>query len=187
VALPRRLAIGEAFAAGVSSRCDLDQTAMQPRYWIAVASKEHVRVGVRGGFAQFSHGRLGPAKRLSKGDWVIYYSGKEKYREPELCQKFTAIGQVVDREPVRVEQFPGFKPWRRRIRYRRAMEIDVHPLIGRLSFIKNKSRWGAAFRFGFLEIGEPDFTMISKRMLPNVQISPRRDGGKTKLDEDRRP
>ena len=145
---------------------------MNRRYWIGVAAREHVRVGVKGGFAQFSHGRLGPAKRLSKWDWIIYYSGKERYGETDPCQKFTAIGQVVDSEPVQVEQFPGFKPWRRRIKYRRAAEVDIHPLIGRLSFITNKARWGAALRFGFLEISGPDFAVIAKRMLPGAKPVP---------------
>jgi len=146
------------------------------RYWVGVASREHVRVGVKGGFAQFSHGKLGPAKRLSKGDWVIYYSGKAKYDESKLCQKFVAIGQVVDAEPRQVEQAPGFTPWRRKIRYRKAVEIDIHPLIDQLSFIKNKSRWGAAFRFGFLEIGESDFTTIARRMLTReVRVTARDD------------
>jgi hypothetical protein len=49
------------------------------RYWIGVASKEHVLVAVKGGFAQFGHGRLAPAKRPAKGDWIIYYSAKEKF------------------------------------------------------------------------------------------------------------
>jgi predicted RNA-binding protein len=139
--------------------------ANTPRYWIGVASKEHVGLGLKGGFAQFSHGKPGPARRLSKGDWVIYYSAKEVYGEPALCQRFTAIGQVVDSGPIQVEQFPGFKPWRRKVAYREAAEIGIHPLIDRLSFIKNKARWGMAFRFGFFEIREADFTVIAKRML----------------------
>lgn len=150
------------------------------RYWIGVASREHVRLGVRGGFAQFSHGKLGPAKRLSKGDWVIYYSGKEKYGEPKLLQKFTAIGQVVDREPMQVEQFRGFKPFRRKIKYQKAREADIRPLVERLSFIKNKSRWGMAFRFGFLEISESDFALIVKRMVPDVRGA-RREHRRTTL------
>jgi hypothetical protein len=40
--------------------------------------------------------------RLSKGTGYIYYSGTEKHGE--LCQKFTAIRQVVDSQPVQVEQ-----------------------------------------------------------------------------------
>jgi len=138
------------------------------RYWVGVASREHVRVGVKGGFAQFSHGKLGPAKRLSKGDWVIYYSPKLKFGQAEPCQKFVAIGQVIDGEPFQVEQFPGFKPWRRKIRYERATEADIHALLNRLSFIKNKTKWGAAFRFGFFEISKSDFAAIAKRMLPHA-------------------
>lgn len=134
------------------------------RYWIGVASREHVRLGRRGGFAQFGHGKLGPAARLSKGDWVIYYSGKEKYDAPLLCQKFTAIGRVLDAEPVRVAQAPGFTPYRRRVKYERAAEVSIRPLIDRLSFIKNKARWGGALRFGFLEIPAADFRTIAARM-----------------------
>jgi len=138
------------------------------QYWVGVASREHVHLGVKGGFAQFSHGKLAPARRPSQGDWIIYYSPKLKFGEAEPCQKFVAIGQVIDREPFQVEQFPGFKPWRRKIRYERAAEADIHPLIERLSFIKNRTKWGAAFRFGFFEIKKSDFAAIAKRMLPRA-------------------
>jgi EVE domain len=138
------------------------------RYWIGVASREHVRLGVKGGFAQFNHGKLAPARRPSQGDWVIYYSPKLELGEAEACQKFVAIGQVIDREPLQVEQFPGFKPWRRKIRYERAAEADIHALIERLSFIKTKTKWSAAFRFGFFEVSKSDFAAIAKRMLRHV-------------------
>ena len=138
------------------------------RYWIGVASREHVHLGVKGGFGQFDHGKLAPARRPSQGDWVVYYSPKLKFGEAEPCQKFVAIGQVIDGEPFQVEQFPGFKPWRRQIRYERVVEANIHALIERLSFIKNKTKWGAAFRFGFLQITKSDFTAIAKRMLPRV-------------------
>jgi hypothetical protein len=61
------------------------------RYWIGVASKEHVQHGRLGGFAQFCHGKLNPVKSLAKDDWIIYYSGKEKFSEAKACRKFTAI------------------------------------------------------------------------------------------------
>lgn len=135
-----------------------------------MASREHVRVGVRGGFAQLSHGKLGPATRLSKGDWIIYYSAREKYGETTPCQKFRAIGQIIDTAARRVEQTSRFKPWRRKVKYRRANEVEINALLKRLSFIKNKDRWGATFRFGFLEIGESDFYLIARRMLPSQAI-----------------
>jgi len=140
------------------------------RYWIGVASKEHVLIGAKGGFAQFSHGKLGPAKRLSKGDWVIFYSSRERFGEPKMCQQFTAIGQVIDAEPTQVAQFPGFKPYRRQVKYRKSKAVDIRPLIDTLSFIKDKSRWGSAFRFGFLEIPGADFAKIATKMLPNSDV-----------------
>lgn len=137
------------------------------RYWIGVASKEHALFGTKGGFAQFCHGKPGPAKKLSKGDWVILYSSKERLGESTICQEFTAIGQVIDSEPTQIEQFPGFKPYRRKIRYQRSQAVNIRSLIEELSFIRNKARWGTAFRFGFLEIPEGDFGKIAARMLPH--------------------
>ena len=128
-------------------------------------------VGVRGGFAQFGHGKLAPAKRPAKGDWIIYYSGKEKVGESLPCRRFVAIGQVLDAAPRQVTQDPGFKPWRRRVAYREATEAPIRPLVERLSFIKTKARWSAPFRFGFLEITKGDFTLIAKRMLPTRRES----------------
>ena len=68
---------------------------MSKRYWIGVASREHVLIGRESGFAQFCHGKEAPAKRPRQGDWVIYYSGKEKFEETAPCQKFTAKSLFV--------------------------------------------------------------------------------------------
>jgi predicted RNA-binding protein len=133
-------------------------------YWIGVASREHVLLGVQGGFAQFSHGKPGPARRPRAGDGLVYYSGKESHGRQVPCQRFTAVGTVVDEAPEQVEQTPGFSPWRRRVTWERFKEADILPLIDRLEFITNKTRWGAPFRFGFLEISEADFRLISHAM-----------------------
>src|SRR5262249_61617726 len=85
------------------------------QYWIGVASREHVRLGVKGGFAQFGHGKLAPARRPSHGDWIIYYSPKLKFGEAEPCQKVVAVGKVIDRGPFQGEQFSGVKPWPRTV------------------------------------------------------------------------
>ena len=148
------------------------------RYWIGVASREHVLATVKGGFAQFGHGKLAPAKRPAKGDWIIYYSAKEKFGEPAPCQRFVAIGEFLDAEPKQVTQAKGFKPWRRRVAYRKATEVPIRPLIEQLSFIKNKTHWAAPFRFGFLEIGKHDFSLIAKRMISAA--STRKSRGRTR-------
>lgn len=135
------------------------------RYWIGVASKEHVENGVKLGICQFCHGKSAPAKRLKKGDHVIYYSSKVTMEGSELYQKFTAIGIVKDDMPYQVEMENGFKPFRRNIDYLDATHADIKPLIPLLPFIKNKNSWGYVFRYGFLEIDQQSFEIIAKAML----------------------
>lgn len=135
------------------------------RYWIGIASKEHVKTGVVGGFSQLCHGKAQPLKRMSVGDGLIYYSSKEKFGEDAPCQQFTAIGVVVGSEVYPFEMFPGFVPHRRDIRFFAAKDVAIRPLIERLSFIKDKTRWGYAFRFGHLQIPRADFELIAQAML----------------------
>jgi predicted RNA-binding protein len=138
---------------------------MNTRYWIGVASKDHVGVGVGGGFSQLCHGKAQPLKRMAIGDWLIYYSPKEKFESAEPCQKFTAIGRVVGENVYSFEMFKGFVPYRRDIAFLDAKEAPIRPLLEQLSFIKDKSRWGYAFRFGHLEIPKADFEIIAEAML----------------------
>ncbi|KAF0205337.1 MAG: hypothetical protein FD173_1099 [Gallionellaceae bacterium] len=135
------------------------------RYWIGIASKEHVKTGVAGGFSQLCHGKVQPLKRMAVGDGLIYYSSKEKFGEDALCQQFTAIGEVIGSEAYQFEMFPGFVPYRRDIHFFEAKDVSIRPLIEQLTFIKDKTRWGYAFRFGHLEIPRADFELIAAQML----------------------
>lgn len=143
------------------------------RYWIGVASKEHVGRGVAGGFCQLCHGKAQPLRRMSVGDWIIYYSPKELFKEATPCQKFTAIGEVVGPEVYQFEMFPGFVPYRRDIRFLTAKDVAIRPMLPQLSFIKNKKKWGSTFRFGHLEIPQSDFKLIASHMLgyPSIPTS----------------
>ena len=135
---------------------------LQPRYWILVASQEHVKLGVAGGFAQAGHGKRSGIARMHDGDRVIYYSPKVIYGGTEPLQAFTALGEVVGDEIVQVEMSSDFKPFRRKVRYDYTGTVKIAPLINDLAFIRNKRSWGSAFRFGMLEIQEPDFLRIKK-------------------------
>jgi hypothetical protein len=134
----------------------------QPRYWILVASQEHVKLGVAGGFAQAGHGKRSGIARMHAGDQVTYYSPKFVYGGTEPLQAFTALGEVIGDEIVQVEMSPDFKPFRRKVRYDHTGTVKIAPLINDLAFIRNKRSWGSAFRFGMLEIPEPDFLLIKK-------------------------
>lgn len=143
------------------------------RYWIGVASQEHVARGVAGGFCQLCHGKAQPLRRMQRGDWIVYYSPKVLFGGDESCQQFTAIGRVVGDEVYAFEMAPGFVPFRRDIDFISARAADIRPLIHMLDFIQNKSRWGYAFRFGHLEISESDFDVIAQQMLTAEDYSRR--------------
>ncbi|HQU55255.1 MAG TPA: EVE domain-containing protein, partial [Saprospiraceae bacterium] len=57
-------------------------TARPRKYWMIVASKDHVKQGIKQGIAQACHGKTSPLKRMRPGDGVIYYSGKVKPGDP---------------------------------------------------------------------------------------------------------
>lgn len=140
----------------------------QRRYWIGVASRDHVLKGVEGGFCQLCHGKSSFLKRLASGDWIVYYSPRTEMRGGEVVQAFTAIGEVLEGDPYLFDMGNGFIPYRRNVRFELAPEAPIKSLIDDLSFIKNKKSWGHVFRFGALEIPEGDFQRIAKGM--NVEV-----------------
>jgi hypothetical protein len=137
----------------------------ETKYWIIVASNDHVKKGIKEGIAQACHGKAAPLKRMQKDDFVIYYSGKQFFGKPTKCQKFTAIGKVKDNDVYPFQMTPDFCPSRRKIDFFENKDISILPLINSLAFIKNKKSWGYPFRFGFLEINKYDFDLISSQML----------------------
>ena len=137
----------------------------ETKYWIAVASKDHVMAGVAGGFMQANHGKSSPLRRVAPGDWVIYYSSKVRYREKEPCQAFTAVGQIKEGDVYTAVMAPNFEPARRDVDFKPCEEVAIRPLIDKLSFIQDKQRWGYMFRFGFFEISQADFGLIADEML----------------------
>jgi len=134
------------------------------RYWMAVASREHVERGIEGGFAQVCHGKIATLKTMSAGDGLIYYSPTYHFGEKDICRCFTAIGIVEEREPYLFEMSPDFIPWRRDITFLPAKDVPIEPLLEELTFIKDRKKWGFPFRRGSFEISQRDFELIAKHM-----------------------
>ena len=143
---------------------------IEAKYWIIVASKDHVKTGIAEGIAQACHGKATPLRRMKQGDFVIYYSGKQRFNTPEKCQEFTAIGEVKDNEVYPFQMSEDFCPFRRKITFFESRDISISPLIDKLAFIKNKKSWGYPFRFGFFEINRQDFDLIANQMLENNYV-----------------
>lgn len=141
-----------------------------PKYWIVVASKDHVQHGMSEGIVQACHGKISPLKRMKPNDFVIFYSGKQTLGKTDKCQEFTAIGQIKDEEIYQIQVTDDFCPSRRNIVFFEHKDISILPLIDELQFIQNKQSWGYPFRFGILEINKHDFELISTQMLSKEYV-----------------
>jgi len=133
--------------------------------FVVVASRDHVQTAREGGI-QAGHGKKTPLQRLSTGDGVVCYSPRMVSGEDEKCQRFTALGTVVDDTVYQVQMREDFAPYRVDVAFEDCEEIEVRPLFRRLNFIENEDAWGVYFRRGLFEIPGRDFQAIRARMQP---------------------
>lgn len=117
-------------------------TRSTPRTWILVASFDHARRGVAGGFVMANHGKRAPMARLSVGDRVAIYSPTTTYPRGEPLKAITIVGTVTGEAPEPSPVIPGG--------FRRAAAlrvIDPVPLAEVRNLIPVSK-----LRFGFFEL-----------------------------------
>jgi hypothetical protein len=136
----------------------------QQRYWIAVASKDHVARGLKLGIMQVCRGKASPLRRLQPGDGISYYSPRLIFGGSVACQCFTATGTVRDDLVYQVDMGNGFHPYRRQVDYLLAEDAPIQPLLAGLSVTRDRRNWGSAFRFGLLQITAADHQLIVTAM-----------------------
>ena len=134
------------------------------QFWIGVVSRDHVQIGVKGGFVQLNHGKKAPLQKLHAGDGFVYYSPRTSSMAGETCQMFTAIGIVKSGVVNQADMGGGFRPYRVDVQFLDGKEAPIRPLLDRLSFIKDRTHWGYAFRFGYLNVPAQDFILIAEAM-----------------------
>jgi hypothetical protein len=139
-------------------------------YWIGVASRDHVRRGVSGGFCQLGHGSMHAVRRLSPGDWIVYYSPRSQLDGGEPVQAFTAIGRIAPAEAYQADMGSGFVAGRRDVDFLECGEAPIRPLVDRLGFIANKKNWAYPFRFGLLSVSQEDFRLIAEAMGASLPV-----------------
>jgi hypothetical protein len=136
------------------------------RYWVGVASSDHVKKAIRGGFAQLGHGKLAPIGRLSAGDWILYYSPRTALKGGDPMRAFTAIGRVKESSVYQTRRAAEFMPHRRNVVFRKtARPAEISPLLQQLSFTRSKGQhWRIMFRRSVIEISRADFKIIANAM-----------------------
>lgn len=132
------------------------------RFWIGTVSREHVLIGVAGGFAMVNHGKLAPLQRLHAGDGFVFYSPKTAWPDGAPLKAFTAIGWVRDKAPYPDQMLTGQIGYRRDIDWMAATETPIQSLSDGLEF--TRGNWGMLARRGLFEISGADFQTIRAAM-----------------------
>jgi hypothetical protein len=159
---------GNALGLFPHAEVSFQQPPREQRYWLAVASAEHVRIGRRDGFMQVNHGKQAPLKRIKPGDGVVYYSPSVKMGERDGFQSFTAIGFVRQGDPYLAEMGCG-KAYRRDVDWLDAPEQPVRPLLDWLDFTEDRN-WGYKLRFGLTEFGQSDFEFLVEILMSELEV-----------------
>ena len=134
------------------------------QYWIGVVSQDDVEAAVAHGFVQLSYGRAGPLARMQPGDGLALYSPRTANPAGAPLQAFTAIGRIAPGAIYEAEAVAPAPAFRRDAAYLDATPAPIRPLLERLTFIRNKEHWGAAFRFGVVRVPREDFATIAAAM-----------------------
>jgi len=144
--------------------------------WIGVVSRSHVQIGVKGGFIQLNHGKKAPLQKFHAGDGLVMYSPRTSYPDGEPLQSFTARGSIASGEIYQVEMSSDFKPFRVDVRFSTCHEAPIKPMIDKLSFITNKTHWGAAFALVTSRFRPPTLRSSPKQWavphLPEMRSNP---------------
>ncbi|MBT0723618.1 EVE domain-containing protein [Rosenbergiella sp. S61] len=129
------------------------------KHWIAVISRAHARIAADFEFLQVCHGKAGPLRQTRAGDEVFIYCPRSEINAGEIL-KTVEFQCVFNNDDVyQVEQFPGFKPFRKDVTFNRKFQPVVLKEVIGLELTANP-HWGMLARRGFFEISEHDAELL---------------------------
>jgi hypothetical protein len=120
------------------------------RTWVLVASRDHARRGLAGGFVMANHGKRAPLARMSVGDGIMIYSPTTTFPKGEPLKAITVVGEVTGDEPVPSTVIEG--GFRRAAALREIEPIPLERIRDHLPTSK--------IRFGFFELPADDAEAI---------------------------
>ena len=127
------------------------------RHWVIVASRDHARRGVSGGFVMANHGKRAPLARMSPGDSLFIYSPTTSYPDGEPLRAITIVGEVIGEEPEPSDVIMG--GFRRAARLREIEPLALDEIREHLPVSR--------IRFGFFELeagdGDAIWALVAQR------------------------
>jgi hypothetical protein len=140
------------------------------RYWIGVACKDRLMIGVKGGFAQLQQGRMIRLQKMSEGDWLLLTLPCLCLTNQKADQRLPTFGSTINPQAYAFDLGTVCLPYRMDGDFALCEEAPVLPLPARWSFLGDKKRWDDPFRLGQLEIGDEDFELLVEELGQDVDL-----------------
>ena len=133
------------------------------RYWVSISTEDNVKKCTAGGYLQGDQKTEPLLNDLSKGDFLLFYSPRTRYRDGKPLQHFTAMGTIEDDKAYPTAQGETTL-WRRKVDFLSCGSSPIEPLVPSLNFIPDKEKWGLPFKKGLFPIDQADFEKIAQAM-----------------------
>ena len=135
-------------------------------YWVFSITRDNLEIvlAIRAmGFTESAARRTGS---LRLGDEVTFYVPRQSLRSNFRVSKFIGIAQIISTPYPATTQIwhGGTFPVQIDLAPVSTSSCDIHPLIHKLSFIKNKVYWGTPFMNTILKVSAADFSIIQQAM-----------------------
>ena len=143
------------------------------RYWIhPITIRNWETESSRGRFLLGMHKRwTGLHKKLSEGDFVVYYIMAKPRPDSLRSKKIAGIFRInsTPYEDSTPEWPDGVYPLRANLdpvmlAQDASQMLSMKPLVPKLRFIRNKKYWGSALQIGLIQISESDFRLIKNEL-----------------------
>ena len=160
--------------------------AAPARYYLLTASLDHLETALAGSFVR--QRKPGRVEGLRPGDRLVLFASRLTYGGGAGdCQRVVAHGTVtagaVDAfseggpcaaaaasapaagrgaKRLRPAAAEPYTVWRRPVEWTRLTpQLEIRPLLPRLSFVRDPRKWGFSFMSGWREISAADFAVLS--------------------------
>lgn len=141
-----------------------------PNYWIFPIYQENYSICLDRKIVGVSETRASRLHNIRVGDLLIFYVSRSSFNDSSLpIKEFSALVKSIgnsfkSKEEIWPTLLGFWSSTRMPIEIIHTKKCKAEDLVDKLSFIKNKTYWGTAFRAGIRKISEHDFNTILKAM-----------------------
>jgi len=141
---------------------------MANKFWIVTISEDNLESAIEHGLIGLPAKRMYSIESMAEGDTIVFYISKKRvgyYDRKGTVSNFGPIAKITgpafySNELIWKSRFGEIYPWRRNISLVLNKRLSAHQIASKLTFIRNKRRWGLCFIQSTREITSKDYQTL---------------------------